>query len=326
LNISRDVSDYFINFTEPAFNDTDWRVGGDVYQSQANRSDYRQRKIGAAARGGLPVGENVLLSARYKFDTTWLEPYFELIDGVSTKVTDEVLYPLDTASGKSSSITLSLEFDNRNDRFSPSKGWFISSSVEYSGLGGDLKYTKSNNFVRYFRKLFWEVVWRNNFNYSFVRSSSDREEPFNELFLLGGPQSLRGYRWLSVGKTRYSQQTYDRIYKQLTSGTNPSTPAIAAAAANREAVRPFGGRQQVLLQTELEFPLIREANVKGVGFFDIGQAEDEIRRDMYYPGAGFGIRWFSPMGPLRFEWGFPLRSNDKSLDSMVFDFMIGSSF
>jgi len=42
--------------------------------------------------------------------------------------------------------------------------------------------------------------------------------------------------------------------------------------------------------------------------------------------AGFGIRWFSPIGPLRFEWGFPftkLRPYDRD---MVFEFTIGNFF
>jgi outer membrane protein insertion porin family len=45
--------------------------------------------------------------------------------------------------------------------------------------------------------------------------------------------------------------------------------------------------------------------------------------------AGFGLRWFSPMGPLRFEWGFPFQprlppyGNEQK---MRFDFTIGQFF
>jgi outer membrane protein insertion porin family len=40
---------------------------------------------------------------------------------------------------------------------------------------------------------------------------------------------------------------------------------------------------------------------------------------------GWGIRWFSPVGPLRFEWGVPIapRKNEQTL---VFEFTIGNSF
>jgi outer membrane protein insertion porin family len=41
--------------------------------------------------------------------------------------------------------------------------------------------------------------------------------------------------------------------------------------------------------------------------------------------VGFGFRWFSPIGPLRFEWGIPL---DPQLneDPLVFEFTIGNFF
>ena len=40
---------------------------------------------------------------------------------------------------------------------------------------------------------------------------------------------------------------------------------------------------------------------------------------------GFGVRWFSPIGPLRFEWGFPFNPIDNEQDS-VFEFSIGNFF
>ena len=81
---------------------------------------------------------------------------------------------------------------------------------------------------------------------------------------------------------------------------------------------------------ELEFPIIDEVSIRGVVFTDLGNAwnlEDQLSASAA-PGArrstrrptrasaaaslfdvrtswGFGIRWFSPLGPLRFEWGFP---------------------
>jgi outer membrane protein insertion porin family len=41
--------------------------------------------------------------------------------------------------------------------------------------------------------------------------------------------------------------------------------------------------------------------------------------------VGFGVRWFSPIGPLRFEWGIPLtrRPGDQPIQ---FEFTIGNSF
>lgn len=316
LNLSRDGSYYNFNFTEPYFMDTRWSLGFDFYQSISNRYDYNELKLGGAFRFGHPLGEQVFGSIRYKLERTNLDPIKDLNNN---DITDRALFPLDTASGVTSSVTGILEYDKRNDRFSPSKGIYASTSLEYAGLGGDLKYNKGNTTFRYFKKVFWEVVWRNNISYSFIASQdSAKEPPFNELYLLGGPYSLRGYRYFRIGKTAYSDKLFN-MYR-----TAPYTYDVERAT--QAATRPFGGRKQALYQTEFEFPLIAEAGIKGVAFYDVGQAADELSADNFYSDVGFGFRWFSPIGPLRFEWGFPMKKTDISPDPVVFDFSIGSPF
>jgi outer membrane protein insertion porin family len=71
-------------------------------------------------------------------------------------------------------------------------------------------------------------------------------------------------------------------------------------------------------------------------FYDAGNAFARgvpFFQDRTYPNlplglfhsVGFGFRWFSPIGPLRFEWGFPLtrRITDQPI---AFEFTIGNSF
>lgn len=315
LNISRDGSYYNFNFTEPYFMDSEWSVGFDIYQSISDRYEYKEKKTGGALRFGHPLGEYLSGSIRYKLDDTELN---EVYNSAGVSITDPALFPLKTASGITSSVTGILEFDQRNDRFMPSAGVYASASLEYAGLGGDLNYNKGNTTLRYFKKLFWEVVWRNNLSYSFVGSHDKGvDPPFNELFLLGGPYSLRGYRFFRVGKTLYSEKTF----------LDPDLcPGKVGEERTRCATKPFGGKQQLLYQTELEFPLIAEANIKGVTFFDVGQAEDDLSSSQFYSDVGFGFRWLSPIGPLRFEWGFPLKKSEASPDAVVFDFSIGSPF
>ena len=80
-----------------------------------------------------------------------------------------------------------------------------------------------------------------------------------------------------------------------------------------------------MYQGELLFPLIREAQMYGVAFYDAGQAEDVVSDSRVFADTGFGIRWFSPIGPLRFEWGFPL-NREYSHEAVVFEFSIGTPF
>jgi outer membrane protein insertion porin family len=135
------------------------------------------------------------------------------------------------------------------------------------------------------------------------------------LFLLGGANSLRGYDWYSVGRKKRSEKAYQRA---ITAGKSVADAEIFAQ-------RPFGGEQQLYYQAEFEFPLISEAGIKGVTFFDIGSAEDNFVDYDFRSDVGFGFRWFSPIGPLRFEWGFPLGRREGESASN-FQFAVGSPF
>ena len=163
-------------------------------------------------------------------------------------------------------------------------------------------------------------MWRNNFEYAFITPHNSNEEPpFNELFLLGGGYSLRGYRSGRVGTTKYSNYTYNYL-------TGRKTSPLTADDAKKASDIPYGGRQKVLYQMEFEFPLVAEAGIKGVTFYDVGLANDLIMESEFYGDVGFGFRCFSPLGPLRFEWGFPMRQVTNSPDPSVFEFSIGAPF
>jgi outer membrane protein insertion porin family len=106
---------------------------------------------------------------------------------------------------------------------------------------------------------------------------------------------------------------------------------------------------------ELEFPIIDKVGIRGVLFTDAGNSwnlEDNYCETsgggaLAYQGSvfretspcfdglsslaalrtsyGFGVRWFSPLGPLRFEWGFPFAPLPYEEPS-VFEFTIGNFF
>ena len=182
-------------------------------------------------------------------------------------------------------------------------------SLEYAGLGGDRKFTQGNFTFRYYKTLFWELVWRNNLNYGVIQANeSGKEPPFDKLYLLGGANTLRGYDWFTIGKRKFSANEFSQ---------NPTGDGTV----------PFGGKQQFYYQSELQFPLIKEAGVLGVAFFDIGYADDTIKLEDLKSDVGFGFRWYSPVGPLRFEWGIPLNPDEEyDEDSVKFQFAIGSPF
>jgi outer membrane protein insertion porin family len=324
VELSKDQSLFNLNFTEPYFLDTKWSVGFDAFitnRQVGSPLEYTENKKGAAVRFGHPLAPYLMGFLRYKFERTLIT----LTDDPA--YADPELYPVDTANGDTSSETVTLEYDKRNDRFAPSKGVYASTSLEYAGLGGSKHYTKGFVTARYYAKLFWDVVFRNNLSYGFIRSNDPtRDPPFNELFLLGGANTLRGFDWYTIGRKRFSTARYNQLVSNATTtngGTAPSGAALDAITAS--SYLPFGGTQEAYYNGELEFPLISEAGIKGVFFYDVGQADDILDLADLRSDVGFGFRWFSPIGPLRFEWGFPLHRQDTE-GAVSFQFAIGSPF
>jgi outer membrane protein insertion porin family len=82
---------------------------------------------------------------------------------------------------------------------------------------------------------------------------------------------------------------------------------------------------------EIVSPIIKAAGISAVVFFDAGNAFGDpwgnggINPLQLRTSAGFGIRWQSPIGPLRFEWGNAAAPRAGELDQ-VFEFSIGNSF
>jgi outer membrane protein insertion porin family len=59
--------------------------------------------------------------------------------------------------------------------------------------------------------------------------------------------------------------------------------------------------------------------------FQLDFLEDDANAAVLRSAWGFGIRWQSPIGPLRFEWGHAAAPRAGELDQ-VFEFSIGNSF
>jgi outer membrane protein insertion porin family len=286
-----------LGFTDPYAFDTHWSLGGDVfYTTSSIPGKYSTRKLGFNARMGREIYEYTNAYITYKNE------------GLRIDETDIEVDPADVAadSGVLSSIVWSVVRDRRNNRFETSDGSYQLASLEAAGLGGDKKFYKWGVNNRIYKRIVGDLVFRNSTEYGQVTSYSGKTVPPSERFYLGGPNSLKGFLPYSIGPTRTRR----------------------SSAGTFDVVEPEGGTVQVSSLFELEYPLIREAGVKFVTFYDVGNAfrtlpalnEMVLRSD-----AGLGIRWFSPIGPLRFEWGFPFKRRPDE-DNVVFNFFIGPPF
>lgn len=279
-----------LGFTEPYLFDTKWTGGGEVSLSNNERSNgFQYERKAFNLRVGYPI-----------FDYTRIFLTYKLEDTTITGTTDPTI-DLNVENGIASAVRKSIVRDTRNNRFEPSKGYYTSYAIEYAGVGGDKKWLKNEVDLRYFHSVVGDLVFRSRLYGAKLERVNGQAIPRTEKLTLGGSRNLRGYNFEAVGPL------------VTTEDTNGFTRTFNT-----------GGLFASFTSLELEHPLAREAGLKWVLFFDAGHAGDynDIK---LYKDYGFGFRWFSPIGVLRFEFGYPIGEEGKDAGSQ-FHFDIGQLF
>ncbi|MBI5590078.1 MAG: outer membrane protein assembly factor BamA [Deltaproteobacteria bacterium] len=282
---------YTLSFVEPWLFDIPLSAGADIYDQYRDYSTYKLNSIGGAAHLGYPVYDFTRAYISYGYDISDLT---ELSDAASSYFKD--------MAGKhtTSSLTPSIRYDSRDKAFNPTEGANSSISVQYAGdfLGGDVGFTKYvGDTGRYF-PLFWSTVGFLHAKAGYVDQHAGAILPPWDRFYLGGINSLRGFSW-------------DQL-----------SPHDAAGDA-------YGGNKFVQFNAEYIFPLIKDVGLMGVVFYDTGNLYDnnqDIDLGSLRQSTGFGIRWYSPMGPIRLENGFILDPKPGESQSGRWEFTMGQAF
>lgn len=297
---------YALGLTDPYFMDTKWTLGGDIYRSERDYDDYIRRLTGADIKLGYPISDSVGTFLMYKYETKDIfEPSPAWQTAHDTIGNDT--YPIGTTT--TSSVYSSITHNNTDYRMDPSTGLINSFSFEYAGLGGDNKYARVITDHTLFHPLYKRLIASTKLTLGYA-GEIGQPIPIDEKFYLGGIYSLRGYKSRSVSPTKnqlikdnYGNNTIERLY--------------------------MGGSKEVFGNVELTFPLLPEAGLKGVLFFDYGNSFNDSSAvfDTMLMSYGYGIRWASPIGPLRLEYGIPINPRAE-IDSKSgrLEFSIGTLF
>jgi len=218
-------------------------------------------------------------------------------------------------------VRLSFNYDRRDNRLFPTAGHLESASAEFAASLFDSEnlFQRYRLIERYYHPLLFGLVFKVNLSVGYIRATDPVGHPIaiSEKFFEGGINSIRGYSLRSISPT-----------KKIASSLAPDGGTIDFAV---------GGNKEFISNWEVEFPIIESAGVRGVLFYDAGNTFSEAENFFsssqrggnlplgLFHSVGVGLRWFSPLGPLRFEVGFPLtrRSID---DSYLFEFTIGNFF
>jgi outer membrane protein insertion porin family len=330
---------------EPYLFDSDWSSSVELFSQRYVFPDFSRDTSGGSITFGYALAQPWLrlsLTATAQYDSVDTAPTTTFFGSAPSSFTAFSRLPLANLfnSGRTFSLRPAITYDTRDNRIFPTSGLYVSASTELASelVGSQIEFLKHTVNARVYLPLGGQTgqpgsgfVLKANANFGVITSPNPSGVPVFARYFLGGILDMRGYRLRTVGP---------RL---------PLTNALDINAAPSANGSNFGGNIQAYTNTEFEFPILDKVGIRGVTFFDFGNAwnlEGQFCRNTPAPqlanvvspcwkgvdsltslrtSVGAGIRWFSPLGPLRFEWGFPLQKLSYE-ESSVFEFTIGNFF
>ncbi len=276
---------YDISFKEPWFLDRPISFTSRLYNTEREYIDYSRKASGAAFSLGKRFLEYWAAGVTYKFEEVEV---FDVDSEASLQIQDQ------EGTETTSSITHTITRDTRDNYADPSKGSRNSAYFTFAGIGGSNAFVKTGfDSMWFFPVSKYVFVLRGRVGYA--TGIFGEELPLYERYYVGGIETIRGLNFGEAGP-------------EDDEGTE------------------IGGTKEIIVNTEVIYPLFPDAKLKGVVFFDVGKAFDDSESfDSLKYTTGTGVRWFSPFGPVRVEYGFNLNKEDDE-DAGKLEFSFGTMF
>jgi outer membrane protein insertion porin family len=315
--------DYELAFTEPWFLGRKLQLSVDLYRHdlafQSIESIYTEVETGGRVGLTKALGSDFLIgSAGYTLEQVGilLNGRTDRTNGLGgvpfpghTDIPDAIKH--ESGYNVVSKLDLSLAYDTRNSVTLPDKGQRTQLSAILAGpFPGDRDYYKLElKTAWYFKGLFPGHILEIGAETGVADSYGNTGAvPFYDRYYLGGPKSLRGFRYHSVAPR-------ERPY--------PPEPG-----SSRE---PIGGDTSWFGSAEYSIPIIQSDKERGVGlrfamFYDIGNVMLDpysYNWDKYLDNWGLGLRLNLPIGPLRLDYGIPIHHDRFNSGSGQFQFGVG---
>jgi outer membrane protein insertion porin family len=298
VNTAKTNRAVYLSATDPYFTDGGISRSIEVYARTNTIEENSVKRVGITTGGssikfGFPVTETHALYAGVGVEYTGLKIYPDAPSryiALDSTIKGSATYPL---------WTLGWGNDTRDSALSPSKGVLKRASLE-AGTGSEIGFAKATYQYQKFYAINKDFTWANNADIGYGAGLGGKDFPFFKNFFAGGIGSVRGYKGNSLGA-------------QDTNGDH------------------IGGAKKLVLNSELLFPLPgtgKDRSARLFVFVDGGYAWADTQKtalsDLRF-SSGLGLSWQSPIGPLKFSYGLPIKK--KATDKPdKFQFQIGTGF
>ncbi|MDC0487315.1 outer membrane protein assembly factor BamA [Amylibacter sp.] len=278
LSTSKIEKQTAIGFEDPSFLGRNLLAGISFGQTTSTPSStpLETEKLYFSPKIGFPLSRDSNLSIKYRLDQ----------DEIKLTAIPSLVSPIirsDVGNENKSALIISYNLDKTNSVVSPTAGYDFILTQEFSGLGGNVSYLKSELKFKTYKTIFRDDIILSSDLSSGVIVGSDAN--IMNRFTLGGDR-LKGFRNQGIGP-------FDNVYNS-----------------------PLGGKMFTSLSLQASFPIgvPEEYGIFGGLFLDTGSLwgldNTEGRIDdgaNIRSAAGFSIFWDTVIGPLRFNWSRPIK-------------------
>jgi outer membrane protein insertion porin family len=248
-----------------------------VYSSQIESASYQFQRF-------LDKKKEDVFFLRYSFSQTDL-----------TRILIPELVPTQDQHVRLSTIAANITHDTRNNPLDASKGTLQTVEIDFnaSKLGSSVNFARLTAQEAYYRTIFHNIVWANSIRIGLAQPFANSYVPLSQAFFTGGGNTLRGYPLEGAGPQRPVQV--------CSTGSSTDCSFIQV---------PSGGNELLILNTEARIPLPIKQGLGLAVFYDGGNVFPVVGfhdfTSLYSNNVGLGLRYATPVGPVRIDLGHNL--------------------
>jgi outer membrane protein assembly factor BamA len=254
-----------------------------IFSSQQEVASYQLQRF-------LDSAKKNLLSMRYSFSQTDL-----------TRIEIPALVLTQDQHVRLSTVAANFTRDTRDNVLDEHKGVLQSLELDLNStkLGSSVNFVKLTGQAAFYKEAFHHIVWADSLRIGLAQPFASSRVPLSDEFFAGGGDSLRGFPLDGAGPQRQV----------------PVCTSSGCACPNTNCALiqvPSGGNELLIINSEARIPIPLKKGLSIVPFYDGGNVFPNVGfhdfTSLYSNNVGLGLRYSTPVGPVRIDFGRNLNS------------------